>query len=61
MGRFATSTMFFVSRLWLKAMKALSVGGFEAWCGTRLSDHVPIIVEVQLRDEIGAVDTSCRL
>ncbi len=38
----------FVPQTWLDAVNGFRVGGFEEWCGTRLSDHVPIIVDVDL-------------
>ena len=33
---------------WLPQIRALSVGTFEDWCAPGLSDHVPIVVEVDL-------------
>jgi len=27
-------------------MREMSVGSFEDWCGARLSDHVPLVVDV---------------
>jgi exodeoxyribonuclease III len=36
----------FVSRAW--RIRAMSVGTFEDWCGAGLSDHVPVVVDVEL-------------
>lgn len=38
----------FLPRAWAADIREMSVGGFEAWCGAGLSDHVPIVVEVAL-------------
>src|SRR6185312_404717 len=32
---------------WLGGSATLSVGEFEPWCGAGLSDHVPVIVDVE--------------
>ena len=32
---------------WLGRVRELSVGTFEDWCGSGLSDHVPIVVDVK--------------
>lgn len=34
-------------------MASVGVGSFEAWCGAGFSDHVPVVVDV----EIGATPT----
>jgi exodeoxyribonuclease III len=39
----------FLPRLWLKQVTNVEIGSFEAWCGTGLSDHVPVVVEVAPR------------
>jgi exodeoxyribonuclease-3 len=36
----------FLPRLWLGALRAVEIGSFEAWGG--LSDHVPVVVDVEL-------------
>ncbi len=36
----------FLPRAWLSRASRVEVGGFEAWCGAGLSDHVPLLVEV---------------
>jgi exodeoxyribonuclease-3 len=33
---------------WIARVKALSVGTFEDWCGSGLSDHVPIVVDLDV-------------
>jgi exodeoxyribonuclease-3 len=38
----------FLPRLWLPRLRAVSLGDFENWCGTGLSDHVPVTVDVEL-------------
>ena len=38
----------FLPRLWMNQVAEMTVGSFEDWCGSGLSDHVPIIVEVSL-------------
>jgi exodeoxyribonuclease III len=39
----------FLPRLWLAGLKEVEIGSFEAWCGNGLSDHVPVVVEVDVR------------
>ena len=36
----------FLPSHWIKFITAMSVGNFEEWCGNKLSDHVPLIVEI---------------
>jgi len=38
----------FVPANWIGRMTNLSVGGFEDWCGSGLSDHVPIVADVDI-------------
>lgn len=38
----------FVPESWLKAMSNFSIGDFDDWCGTGLSDHVPIVIDLTL-------------
>jgi exodeoxyribonuclease-3 len=33
---------------WISQVRELTVGGFEPWCGAGLSDHVPVVVDVDL-------------
>jgi exodeoxyribonuclease-3 len=33
---------------WIGKVRHLSIGSFEAWCGAGLSDHVPVMVEVDV-------------
>jgi len=37
----------FLSRALLPRIGHFEVGGFEAWCGNGLSDHVPLLVEIE--------------
>lgn len=34
---------------WVLPARSLSVGYFEDWCGSGLSDHVPIVVDIKLQ------------
>lgn len=36
----------FMPEHWLSSVAEFQVGSFEDWCGTGLSDHVPLLVEV---------------
>ena len=38
----------FLPGLWIEKVRDLSIGGFEAWCGSGLSDHVPVVVDVEV-------------
>ena len=38
----------FLPRRWLPGLTALEVGSFEDWCGNGLSDHVPLVAEIDL-------------
>ncbi len=38
----------FLPSAWIGKVSHLSVGGFETWCGAGLSDHVPVIVDVDV-------------
>jgi hypothetical protein len=35
-------------KLWLDRLRDVEIGSFEAWCGSGLSDHVPVLVDVDL-------------
>ena len=37
----------FVPQHWLPSIEEFQVGSFEDWCGSGLSDHVPLVVEVR--------------
>ncbi len=37
----------FVPETWLAAVRHFEVGGFDAWCGSGLSDHVPLIMDLE--------------
>jgi exodeoxyribonuclease-3 len=43
----------FVPNRWLARVHSLVVGTFEDWCGSGLSDHVPIIVDITVRGRTG--------
>jgi exodeoxyribonuclease-3 len=36
----------FLPRMWLDRIRGFSVGTFEEWCGSGLSDHVPVVVDL---------------
>ena len=36
----------FLPRSWLPAVNDFSIGSFDDWCATGLSDHVPLILDV---------------
>ena len=38
----------FAPHLWLRKVRNIEVGCFEDWCGSRLSDHVPLTVDLDL-------------
>lgn len=38
----------FIPQDWVNQVGQLSVGSFERWCGSGLSDHVPLTVDVEL-------------
>lgn len=38
----------FLPGQWLGRVRELTVGSFEDWCGSGLSDHVPIVVDIDL-------------
>lgn len=38
----------FVPRNWLPHITEFAVGSFEDWCGNRLSDHVPLVLDVKM-------------
>jgi exodeoxyribonuclease-3 len=38
----------FLPQDWLPAVQEFAVGTFEDWCGSGLSDHVPVVVEVNI-------------
>ena len=38
----------FIPREWQSYVREMTVGSFEDWCGNKLSDHVPLVVEVDL-------------
>jgi exodeoxyribonuclease-3 len=38
----------FLPRVWLDRIQEFSIGTFEEWCGARLSDHVPVVVDLAL-------------
>ena len=38
----------FIPRDWLGRVRDFRVGGFEDWCGNGLSDHVPLVIDLDL-------------
>ena len=38
----------FLPDRWISRVRSLRVGTFEEWCGSGLSDHVPIVVDVDI-------------
>ncbi len=38
----------FMPRDWVNKLNEMSVGTFEDWCGNKLSDHVPVVIDVEL-------------
>ncbi|MFI5001253.1 MAG: hypothetical protein ACHQK9_15355 [Reyranellales bacterium] len=38
----------FLPTQWIEKVRELAVGSFETWCGAGLSDHVPVIVDVEV-------------
>ncbi len=38
----------FLPRSWITRVSHLSIGRFEDWCARGLSDHVPVVVDVEL-------------
>jgi exodeoxyribonuclease-3 len=38
----------FVPAPWIDRVRELAVGTFEDWCGSGLSDHVPIVVDIDI-------------
>jgi endonuclease/exonuclease/phosphatase family metal-dependent hydrolase len=40
----------FVPKGWLKRIKLVKLGAVTDWIDTRLSDHVPLVVDVRLTD-----------
>ena len=40
----------FLPSSWLGRIEQFSVGSFEDWCGAKLSDHVPLVIDLDLAD-----------
>lgn len=38
----------FLPKLWVSQIREFSVGSFDAWCGSGLSDHVPLLVDIDI-------------
>jgi len=38
----------FVPYEWLGSVRSFDVGGFDEWCGSGLSDHVPLVIDISL-------------
>ena len=39
----------FIPRQWQARMREMYVGSFDEWCGSGLSDHVPLAVDIELK------------
>jgi exodeoxyribonuclease-3 len=37
----------FLPQPWVSRISSLDIGAFDSWCGAGLSDHVPVVVDVQ--------------
>jgi exodeoxyribonuclease-3 len=49
----------FLPRMWLDGVRDFSIGTFEDWCGAKLSDHVPVVVDVAIEESV--VETTLTL
>ena len=49
----------FVPHTWLAQITDMQVGSFEDWCGSKLSDHVPVVVDINLKK--GDAETNDRV
>ena len=38
----------FLPKEWIAKVQHLSIGDFEVWCGAGLSDHVPVLVDIDV-------------
>ena len=38
----------FLPQAWTARLRRVEVGSFEDWCGARLSDHVPVVADLNL-------------
>ena len=38
----------FLPQAWMNRVRKVNVGSFEEWCGNGLSDHVPVVVDIDL-------------
>ena len=38
----------FVPLTWIANIREFEVGSFEDWCGSKLSDHVPLIMDLDI-------------
>ena len=38
----------FLPAQWLGRVREMAIGTFEDWCGSGLSDHVPIVVDINV-------------
>ena len=41
----------FLPRRWLAALRTVEVGSYEVWCGSGLSDHVPVTAQITLEPQ----------
>ena len=40
----------FMPRDWVGRMREMTVGTFEEWCGSKLSDHVPLVIDIDFNE-----------
>jgi exodeoxyribonuclease III len=50
----------FLPSQWLGLLREVSVGTFEDWCGSGLSDHVPIVVDIAVEPEYQSLPSKHR-
>ncbi|MEM7041669.1 MAG: hypothetical protein AAF543_02545 [Pseudomonadota bacterium] len=46
----------FLPTSWLAAVDDFSVGGFDGWCGSGLSDHVPLMIDVTPKEAFASAE-----
>lgn len=50
----------FLPRLWLPHVREVTIGSFDAWCGAGLSDHVPLVLDMDITQQCSPLDGSQR-
>jgi len=41
----------FLPDYWVPHIREFTIGGFDEWCGSGLSDHVPLVLDVDITDD----------